>query len=83
MKRIFVLLLLSALAFGQSTTQPSTKKEDAKKSCCEGCCSEMKKTSDKQTEKKEKMSCCAKGDKNAKEGDMCGRKEMKDDKKGN
>ena len=84
MKRLFAVLVISALAFAQT---PAPKKEDAKKGCADmACCKEMKegkdhkdhKDHDKKSDKEaKKMDCCANM---GKEGDMCARKPMKEDK---
>jgi hypothetical protein len=79
MKRLFALILFSSLAFAQAATEKP--KEEAKKSCCgESCCAEMKdKKADKTAKDAKKEGCCAS---EGKEGSMCARKPLKDDKKG-
>jgi hypothetical protein len=64
MKKLILILVLSAFSFAQTPASNDTKKEDA--GCCASmkCCENMKKEKDKDA----KGGCCG-GD--AKEGGMC------------
>ena len=73
MKKLLLILALSAFSFAQTPAPSGDAKKDEG-----GCCGSMKCCENMKKEKDGKSGCCA-GE--AKEGAMCARKPMKDDKK--
>ena len=74
MRLIATMVLLGCLAMAQTTT-PAPKAEEKKSGCCN---MKSDKSAKDAKDKKADGGCC--GDMSSKEGSMCARKEMKDDK---